>query len=95
MTQSGGLPAIVEEAALKAERQARAPPAPALPTHCPHGRAASRPPRPQPPPPPTPQPHLIAPQITLLRKAGAAADHPLNPAYPEGQYLTALAYRVL
>jgi 23S rRNA G2069 N7-methylase RlmK/C1962 C5-methylase RlmI len=34
-------------------------------------------------------------QITLLRKSGASADHPLNPAYPEGQYLTALSYRVL
>ncbi|KAI8472455.1 MAG: S-adenosyl-L-methionine-dependent methyltransferase [Monoraphidium minutum] len=34
-------------------------------------------------------------QVTLIRKSGAAADHPLNPAYPEGQYLTALAYRVL
>ncbi|GBG00537.1 hypothetical protein Rsub_13240, partial [Raphidocelis subcapitata] len=43
MTQSGGLPAIVEEAARQAERQ-----------------------------------------ITLLRKSGAAPDHPLNPAYPEG-----------
>lgn len=33
--------------------------------------------------------------VTLLRAAGAAADHPLNPAYPEGKYLTCLAYRVL
>ncbi|GBF93829.1 RNA methyltransferase [Raphidocelis subcapitata] len=33
--------------------------------------------------------------ITLLRKSGAAPDHPLNPAYPEGQYLTALTYRLL
>jgi 23S rRNA G2069 N7-methylase RlmK/C1962 C5-methylase RlmI len=27
-------------------------------------------------------------QITVLRRAGAAADHTLNPAYPEGAYLT-------
>lgn len=34
-------------------------------------------------------------QVTLLKKSGAAPDHPLNPAYPEGQYLTALTYRVI
>lgn len=33
-------------------------------------------------------------QVTLLRKSGAGADHPLHPAYPEGEYLTALTYRV-
>lgn len=26
--------------------------------------------------------------ITVLRQAGAAPDHPLHPAYPEGQYLS-------
>ena len=34
-------------------------------------------------------------QVTLLGSFGAAPDHPLNPAYPEGAYLTALLYRVL
>lgn len=34
-------------------------------------------------------------QVTLLSKAGAAPDHPLNPGYPEGEYLTALTYRVV
>jgi 23S rRNA G2069 N7-methylase RlmK/C1962 C5-methylase RlmI len=34
-------------------------------------------------------------QVTLLARAGAAPDHPINPAYPEGEYLTALLYRVL
>jgi hypothetical protein len=34
-------------------------------------------------------------QVTLISKAGAAPDHPLNPGYPEGEYLTALTYRVL
>jgi len=33
--------------------------------------------------------------ITLMRVAGAAGDHPLNPAYPEGRYLTAVTVRVL
>jgi len=27
---------------------------------------------------------------SVLRVAGAAADHPLHPAYPEGRYLTAV-----
>jgi 23S rRNA G2069 N7-methylase RlmK/C1962 C5-methylase RlmI len=26
--------------------------------------------------------------VALLRVGGAAADHPLNPMYPEGAYLT-------
>lgn len=34
-------------------------------------------------------------QVTLLAKSGAAPDHPLNPGYAEGEYLTALAYRVV
>jgi 23S rRNA G2069 N7-methylase RlmK/C1962 C5-methylase RlmI len=34
-------------------------------------------------------------QVTLLSKAGAAADHPLQPGYAEGEYLTALTYRVV
>lgn len=32
--------------------------------------------------------------LTLLRHAGAAPDHPLHPAYPEGEYLTNLTYLV-
>jgi len=27
-------------------------------------------------------------RITVLREAGASPDHALNPAYPEGKYLT-------
>ena len=34
-------------------------------------------------------------QVTLLSRCGAAPDHPLNPGYPEGEYLTALIYRVV
>ncbi|EFJ46677.1 hypothetical protein VOLCADRAFT_81786 [Volvox carteri f. nagariensis] len=34
-------------------------------------------------------------QPTLLREAGAAADHVLNPAYPEGEYLTNVTMRLL
>eukprot|EP00775_Hariotina_reticulata_P013620 gene13620-13746_t len=34
-------------------------------------------------------------QLTLLAKSGAAPDHPLHPGYPEGEYLTALTYRVV
>jgi 23S rRNA G2069 N7-methylase RlmK/C1962 C5-methylase RlmI len=34
-------------------------------------------------------------RLILLREAGAASDHPLNPAYPEGQYLTNLTYQVI
>lgn len=33
-------------------------------------------------------------QITLLRHAGAAADHPVHMAYPEGEYLTNVMLRV-
>jgi 23S rRNA G2069 N7-methylase RlmK/C1962 C5-methylase RlmI len=32
--------------------------------------------------------------ITTLRVSGAAPDHPLHPAYPEGRYLTAVTVRV-
>ncbi len=32
--------------------------------------------------------------ITLLRYAGAAADHPVHMAYPEGEYLTNVLLRV-
>ena len=28
--------------------------------------------------------------LTLLRRSGAASDHTLHPAYPEGHYLTAV-----
>ena len=34
-------------------------------------------------------------QITLVREGGAACDHVLHPAYPEGRYLTTLTIRVL
>lgn len=34
-------------------------------------------------------------KVALLRSAGAALDHPLDPAYPEGQYLTNLLFRVI
>lgn len=33
--------------------------------------------------------------ISLLRIGGAAADHPLHPAYSEGRYLTAVTLTVL
>ena len=33
-------------------------------------------------------------KLTLLRTAGAGMDHPLDPAYPEGRYLTNLLFRV-
>ena len=32
--------------------------------------------------------------LTLLRTTGAAADHMLNPSYPEGHYLTAALFVV-
>ena len=28
-------------------------------------------------------------QVTLVKQYGAAADHPINPAFPEGRYLAA------
>ncbi|GLC36295.1 hypothetical protein PLESTF_001731500 [Pleodorina starrii] len=34
-------------------------------------------------------------QPSLLRRAGAATDHVLNPAYPEGEYLTNVTLRLL
>ncbi|XP_062107386.1 uncharacterized protein LOC133818501 [Humulus lupulus] len=34
-------------------------------------------------------------KITLLRQAGAACDHPVDPAYPEGTYLSNILLRVL
>jgi hypothetical protein len=33
-------------------------------------------------------------KVTLLRTSGAAPDHVLNPAYAEGEYLTALLFHV-
>lgn len=32
--------------------------------------------------------------LTLLRHGGAAADHPVHVAYPEGEYLTNVLLRV-
>jgi len=32
-------------------------------------------------------------QLTLLREAGAAPDHPLNVSHPEGKYLSTLTFR--
>nr|XP_009794742.1 PREDICTED: uncharacterized protein LOC104241503 [Nicotiana sylvestris]XP_016486212.1 PREDICTED: ribosomal RNA large subunit methyltransferase I-like [Nicotiana tabacum] len=34
-------------------------------------------------------------KITVVRQAGAACDHPIDPAYPEGAYLTNILLRVL
>lgn len=34
-------------------------------------------------------------QITVLRQAGAACDHPIDPTYPEGAYLSNILLRVL
>ncbi|MQL90473.1 hypothetical protein Taro_023062 [Colocasia esculenta] len=34
-------------------------------------------------------------KITVLRQAGAACDHPIDPSYPEGAYLTNILLRVL
>ncbi|WOL17836.1 hypothetical protein Cni_G26629 [Canna indica] len=34
-------------------------------------------------------------RITVLRQAGAACDHPIDPSYPEGAYLTNILLRVL
>jgi len=33
-------------------------------------------------------------KVTILRQAGAACDHPIDPAYPEGQYLSNYLLRV-
>lgn len=33
-------------------------------------------------------------KITVLRDAGAACDHPIDPSYPEGAYLTNILLRV-
>ncbi|KFM29068.1 Ribosomal RNA large subunit methyltransferase I [Auxenochlorella protothecoides] len=37
---------------------------------------------------------LAGRSLTLLRSAGAAPDHPLDPGYPEGRYLTNVLVRV-
>lgn len=34
-------------------------------------------------------------KITVVREAGAACDHPIDPAYLEGAYLTNILLRVL
>lgn len=34
-------------------------------------------------------------KITVLRQAGAACDHPIDPSYPEGAYLSNILLRVL
>ncbi|CAN6553749.1 unnamed protein product [Malus baccata var. baccata] len=34
-------------------------------------------------------------KITILRDAGAACDHPIDPSYPEGKYLSNVLLRVL
>ncbi|XP_013585582.1 PREDICTED: ribosomal RNA large subunit methyltransferase I [Brassica oleracea var. oleracea] len=34
-------------------------------------------------------------KITVVREAGAASDHPLDPSYPQGQYLSNILLRVL
>lgn len=34
-------------------------------------------------------------RVTVLREAGPALDHTLDPAYPEGRYLTNVLLRVL
>ncbi|CAM8883964.1 unnamed protein product [Rhodiola kirilowii] len=34
-------------------------------------------------------------RITVLRQAGAACDHPIDPSYPEGEYLSNILLRVL
>ncbi|KAI3866276.1 hypothetical protein MKW92_021547 [Papaver armeniacum] len=34
-------------------------------------------------------------KVTVLRQAGAACDHPIDPSYPEGTYLSNILLRVL
>lgn len=34
-------------------------------------------------------------KITFLRQSGAACDHPIDPSYPEGTYLSNILLRVL
>ncbi|CAO2816612.1 unnamed protein product [Amaranthus hypochondriacus] len=34
-------------------------------------------------------------RVTVLRQAGAACDHPIDPSYPEGAYLSNIMLRVL
>ncbi|KAK3025096.1 hypothetical protein RJ639_044336 [Escallonia herrerae] len=34
-------------------------------------------------------------KITVVRQAGAACDHPIDPSYPEGAYLSNVLLRVL
>lgn len=33
-------------------------------------------------------------KITILRQSGAACDHPIDPSYPEGAYLSNVLLRV-
>lgn len=33
-------------------------------------------------------------KITIVREAGAACDHPIDPSYPEGEYLSNILLRV-
>lgn len=34
-------------------------------------------------------------KITVVRQGGAACDHPIDPSYPEGAYLSNVLLRVL
>lgn len=34
-------------------------------------------------------------KITVVRQAGAGCDHPIDPSYPEGEYLSNVLLRVL
>lgn len=33
-------------------------------------------------------------KITVVRQAGAGCDHPIDPSYPEGEYLSNVLLRV-
>ncbi|VFQ90784.1 unnamed protein product [Cuscuta campestris] len=37
----------------------------------------------------------VGKKITVVRKAGAACDHPMDPSYPEGEYLSNFLLRVV
>lgn len=39
--------------------------------------------------------HDAGRRLTVVRDAGAAPDHTLDPAYPEGRYLSNVLLRVL